>query len=374
MTNLKQLLSNNYKKYPKSDIQDVFKLLYQAEFGCGHLVRNYENNFEMLKKEWENTAISEEEDLVEDIGNGYVRINISAAKRECISIDLFQRVFIKSSLKQDGIIENFLHSISEFKNICMENGYIESCHEIDNMIIKWENDNYPIFSHTEKYREEYKPAYRVVLRKYAELIPLVNEILRVNDKRIQGLLVNDKYYKNNTVIGIDGRCGSGKSTLAENLSELLDCSVIHMDDFFLPLNLRNKDRLEEAGGNIHYERFFEEVISNILDESVTVIKHGKFLCSKMIIEGTRDILKTPIIIIEGTYSLHKKYRYIYDYKIFSTVDETTQKHRIIYRNGEDMYKNFKNKWIPLEEKYFSTMKIQLHCDYVLDTASNLKRI
>lgn len=366
MTNVKQLLVNNYKKYPKCNIQDVFKLLYQREFGCGHLLQNHKNNFEILQKEWDNTAISEDAELVEDIGNGYVRINISAAKRECISINLFQRIFIKSVELQAGTIESFLNSLYEFKNLCIENGYPELSNEIDNMIIKWERDNYPLFSHTEKYRKEYKPAYRVVLRKYAELIPLVNEILSINDKKVKNNLIINKKCISNTIIAIDGRCGSGKSTLAESLSELLECSVVHMDDFFLPLNLRYKERLDEAGGNVHYERFAEEVIGCILDKSKRTIKYGKFLCSKMCIESIEEILKTPIIIIEGTYSLHEKHRYIYDYKIFCTVDKKTQKDRIIARNGEKMYKNFENKWIPLEEKYFSFMDIKSHCDYVLD--------
>ena len=61
------------------------------------------------------------------------------------------------------------------------------------------------------------------------------------------------------IIAIDGRAASGKSTLAQQLGELLDADVIHMDDFFLPPSLRTKERLSEPGGNVHYERFAEEV-------------------------------------------------------------------------------------------------------------------
>ena len=32
-----------------------------------------------------------------------------------------------------------------------------------------------------------------------------------------------------------------------------------MDDFFLPMELRTAERLEEPGGNVHYERFSAEV-------------------------------------------------------------------------------------------------------------------
>lgn len=35
---------------------------------------------------------------------------------------------------------------------------------------------------------------------------------------------------------------------------------IHMDDFFLPLEMRTPQRLQQPGGNVHYERFLETVL------------------------------------------------------------------------------------------------------------------
>ncbi len=50
------------------------------------------------------------------------------------------------------------------------------------------------------------------------------------------------------VIVIDGMCGSGKSTLAAALGKQMVGEVIHMDDFFLPFDLRTKERLSAPGG------------------------------------------------------------------------------------------------------------------------------
>ena len=47
------------------------------------------------------------------------------------------------------------------------------------------------------------------------------------------------------VIAIDGRCASGKSTLAQQLAGLTGAGIIHMDDFFLPRELRTEERLTE---------------------------------------------------------------------------------------------------------------------------------
>ena len=69
--------------------------------------------------------------------------------------------------------------------------------------------------------------------------------------------------KKQVIISIDGCAASGKTTIAEKLSKLYSSDIIHMDHFFLPVELRTTERLNEPGGNIHYERFKEEVINNL---------------------------------------------------------------------------------------------------------------
>ena len=65
------------------------------------------------------------------------------------------------------------------------------------------------------------------------------------------------------VVGIDGMAAAGKTTLAAELADKFCGEVIHMDDFFLPFELRTAERLKEPGGNVHYERFIDEVVSKI---------------------------------------------------------------------------------------------------------------
>ena len=58
---------------------------------------------------------------------------------------------------------------------------------------------------------------------------------------------------------VDGRCGSGKSTLSELAARRLHCPLFHMDDFFLPPELRTPQRYAQPGGNVHYERVEAEL-------------------------------------------------------------------------------------------------------------------
>ncbi|MDE5867678.1 MAG: (d)CMP kinase, partial [Anaeroplasmataceae bacterium] len=106
--------------------------------------------------------------------------------------------------------------------------------------------------------------------------------------------------KEKFVIVIDGMSASGKSTFAQKLASELDANLIKMDDFFLPKELRTLNRYQEAGGNIHYERFKEEVVDHINEN----ISYGIFDCKSMKILKKVNVLKKKFIIIEGAYSMH----------------------------------------------------------------------
>jgi uridine kinase len=157
-------------------------------------------------------------------------------------------------------------------------------------------------------------------------------------------LLKEKEY---VVIAIDGCAASGKTTLAQKLSNMFNASVIHMDDFFLPLEKRTEERLNAPGGNIEYERFKEEVVNN-LDNDFT---YQAFNCSIMKVDKEVFVKKTNLLIIEGSYSLHPYFGKYYDLSIFLDIDKDEQINRIRNRDGEFMLKKFVDKWIKYETNY-----------------------
>lgn len=164
------------------------------------------------------------------------------------------------------------------------------------------------------------------------------------------------------VIAIDGRCASGKTTLAEDLSRRIDLVRIMMDDFFLPLELRTKERFNESGGNIHYERFIEEVINNLGKNEPFIYR--RFSCSTMNYSSFVRVEPASLICIEGSYSLHPRFPKYWDVAFFLTVDKEEQLRRLEKRCPEKM-DAFKTKWIPLEEEYFNKCKTIERADYIL---------
>lgn len=190
------------------------------------------------------------------------------------------------------------------------------------------------------------------------------------EKNITVLVERIQKYKksDNTplLIAIDGRCGSGKTTLSTYLSLMFQHSmVIHMDDFYLPKPLKTTTRLKIPGGNVHYERFLEEILLPLTEGRPFV--YNKYSCITQEISSTTIHDLPPLIFIEGSYALHPTLNNYYDLKIFLTVDDEVQLKRITARNGLEKALDFKNIWIPLEELYFATFDPYTLCDFVFNT-------
>lgn len=167
--------------------------------------------------------------------------------------------------------------------------------------------------------------------------------------------------QNPLVLAIDGNSASGKTTLAADLADRFCGAVIHMDDFFLPPSLRTPQRLAEPGGNVHYERFFDQIITP-LQNGRTSFSWQRFDCSRM--DYAREACSLdcpPLIIVEGAYSMRPEFQPAYDLTLFLFADLQTQTERILHRNGPQKLQAFLEKWIPMENRYFSHFKIREQC-------------
>lgn len=167
----------------------------------------------------------------------------------------------------------------------------------------------------------------------------------------------------NHTIAIDGRCAAGKSTLAGRLSELLGAGVVHMDDFYLPVEMRTEERLKEPGGNVYRERFLEEVIPFLNQDKP--FSYRKFDCKSMTLGEWQEVLASRFTIVEGAYSCHPALGNYMSLRIFMDVEPDVQLERIRFRNGEDRVEAFRQKWIPMEEVYFREYGIRERADIIL---------
>ncbi len=352
MEQLSELLKEHSKKYKMMQPDDAIKLLYQNEFGGGHIITDAAASLSYLTREYESVMQTEAFPFCEDIGNGLVRIYLNGIPKE--SLNTVNSIFVKSAESVKGNKQELINKLELLRQIAERGEMPFSSHEFSRALKEYESQGYPMISHSEIYRLTYSPSYRVVLKKYLDFLPLMFAIDRIIAE------------KGSVILAIDGKCGSGKTTLANLLSTIYCCEIISMDDFFLPPKLRTSDRLSEAGGNIHYERFMKEVIPNLKKRQA--FTYRAFDCGKMNYGTDVRIEPLPLIIVEGSYCLHPKFDGAFDVTVFLSCDEEVQMKRLYLRNNDsELILRFKNEWIPMENKYELSFGIRKKCDFVFYT-------
>lgn len=165
------------------------------------------------------------------------------------------------------------------------------------------------------------------------------------------------------VIAIDGRCCAGKSTLARDMAERLGAGVVHMDDFFLPVEMRTPARLALPGGNFHHERFVLEVLPFL--RGGAGFSYRIFDCGRMDFDGVRVVAPSSLRVVEGAYAHHPVLGAYMDTRIFMDIGPEVQRKRVVRRNGAEAAGGFFDRWIPMEEAYIRAYEIMEKADVIL---------
>lgn len=354
-----EIVRNHLKNHPGMECQDMLKLCFQGSYGPGHLLKDKEKAYRYLLEEYADTPEAEGE-ICEEISENFVRINIAPYKKEKLPPEwLFQMFFLTANMRDDKTTPEsegmpIFNRQLKVMNALAEQGECPfSNEEWQTYMQTYLGQGGGAVHHTETYRRREKPSYRVVHKKYGELLPILKLMAAYQEvgKEVPG------------VLSIEGRAAAGKTTCAKLLAEVTGAGIISMDDFFLPPELRTQERYAQAGGNVHYERIREEVLPHLKENKS--FSYRAFECSKMSLGHRVEIPASPWRIVEGVYSMHPKLGKYADVTVFMNVDKQLQMGRILQRNGEGMAKQFQEKWIPLEENYFLDTKVQEAADIVV---------
>ncbi len=335
-------LTEQIKKHPSIMPQDVAKICYQAAMGAEHLLSDTSAAKRYFDAEFE-TIEPRRGELFECLTGDVCRVDLGAWKATGMPREWLFNMFVGTATVKRGGKEILEEYIASAEDVLKSASVRFSAEEWRGFIKNYREMGMPAVHHSEAYRQSEKPSYRIVDRAFLSCLPILEsakEIQNVGEVK---------------VIAIDGRAASGKTTLSGRLSKILGADIIRMDDFFLPPSLRTPERLAEAGGNIHYERFIDEVLPNLKEKSA--FSYGVFDCGIMEISGKREIGESKWRIVEGSYSHHPKFGSYADLCVFCSVSPEEQMSRILIRNGERMAETFRDRWIPMEEKYFEAFKI-----------------
>ena len=164
MEELKRILREHAMRYPLMQPIDAVKLIYQNEFGGGHLIRDEEACLNYLRREYESVEKDFTMPLYENIGNGIVRVNLAAVKPE--NLEKLGKVFIDSAAKHKGTLDSFLNKLEVLRTLTEEGIFTFDSNALGAYLSEYKAADYPAVSHSLKYREAYKPSYRIISKEY----------------------------------------------------------------------------------------------------------------------------------------------------------------------------------------------------------------
>lgn len=345
---------------------DAVKLVYQSEFGCGHLLTSQEDCAARIEAELRESAPLAET-LLEgvppfvDIGSGLCRLNLLCPRVRALPSRLIARMMLHTAQERQGSLEGFLEKLALLRALCEEGALPFSPAELETYLSGYARMGYPPVSHSPRYRAAYAPAYRVVSRQYGLGLPVVEAVEQRLRREGHALAI------------LDGDCGSGKSTLAKALAPLWDAPVLAMDDFFLPPVRKTSERLGTPGGNVDYERFLAQVLEGLLAWQEGPFPKPFAYQAFDWHKGTcipQEVQPAPVVLIEGSYSHHPAFEDAYErlrpLKVFLSVSRQEQLRRLEARNPA-LFPRFLAEWIPLEKAYFQAYDIPGKADIALST-------
>lgn len=162
---MKKILLQHFNRYSQMQIQDAVKLIFQSEFGPGHLIENTEYARKLLVKEIEETKKLLPE--IVELSENLVRLHLGKMNQS--HVELILNSMIETAHEVHGSMEQFYQKLDILKEM---NQF--SLNEINGYLHQYLNGKSLVVSHTEKYRHLYNPHYRVLKKELAEKV--MNEL------------------------------------------------------------------------------------------------------------------------------------------------------------------------------------------------------
>ena len=153
---------------PGMEPRDIYKLLYQGVRGPEHLISS-STFIERLRAEWEFLDLAVGDPMWESIrpDGKLLRLNLRPYKSRQVGIDLLITPLLETAWLITGDLAKLQSTWLSFTQLCeheqLTNFNIPEVHRFNRWLEKME---FPAVHHSEPYRREYQPAYRLIAVQY----------------------------------------------------------------------------------------------------------------------------------------------------------------------------------------------------------------
>lgn len=154
------LIRRHLRRYPESDYHDVYKLLHQAAFGPGHLLKDKKKALEWIERDLEDPG--PETALIEAIHpEGHmVRLHLRPYAAQGGNLRRLRDALVTSAKEATGDPEAMAGWWEAFCRWVEAEGF--DLREMRLFSKAWAAQGWPAEHHSPAYREAYAPAYRVL--------------------------------------------------------------------------------------------------------------------------------------------------------------------------------------------------------------------
>jgi hypothetical protein len=164
----RRMLAMQIRRYPRLEIQDLYKLILQAARGSEHVVSNLTIAHRWLARELLELADGPEEPIVDPISPDgcIVRINL--------------RPYLAARGDPNALLEAFVRTVREYRGTevtlyrywryaqhMAAAGLLPFAGEaLREFFVDMQADGFPAVHHSDMYTRTYRPAYRVIVNKF----------------------------------------------------------------------------------------------------------------------------------------------------------------------------------------------------------------
>ena len=160
----RELLIEHYNTYPRLEVSDIFKFIFQSAYGCEHLVSSEERALNYIKEELKRVS-GDEAPRVDRLDGDYSRVYLSCLNDK-VTPEVMAKYFCLSAKVESDGRERLLEKIAVARELIRDGTIPLSLRDFDELHQKWRDAGYPAIHHSESFREAYHPAYRVIANEY----------------------------------------------------------------------------------------------------------------------------------------------------------------------------------------------------------------
>jgi hypothetical protein len=153
--------------------RDVYKLIYQGVRGPEHFISSPDEYARCLVEEFERVSVDPALRLTEPVcpDETLTRLNLCAYKAHSPKVEPIIQYLLDTVQENTCYTGDLQAAWSEFTRACEEEkiaGF--NIGEVQEFSRRMEKLDYPAVHHSDVYRQEYKPAYRLLASRYIHLI------------------------------------------------------------------------------------------------------------------------------------------------------------------------------------------------------------